>query len=207
MRLPLVISHNAGFKGHLLLLFGFGAAQSFSLKRSLFHENRNRIDLGLHGAGRPPARTRALSRSFSRLRATLHVLAKGRPRPIDPVPRYVQSQSILPGSRLELSNLWCLPWRARRGPRWEAAASARREAKRSNRPGYHIPSMARQRGGGKGDFVLLRTIPPSLDLHLLRGDNSFAGASSTTQQARRLKGRRGTTVHGYGNMCELDHQA
>ena len=95
----------------------------------------------------PPTSSEHQSSSFSRPRVALYVLSKPSPGAIDPVPENIQYQSILKGSRPKLSNSWCPSWRARRGPRWEAAACARSEAKRSNRPGYHMPSMARRRGG------------------------------------------------------------
>ena len=95
----------------------------------------------------PPTSSEHQSSSFSRPQVALYVLSKPSPGAIDPVPESVQSQSILKGSRPKLSNSWCPSWRARRGPRWEAAAWARGEAKRSNISCYHMPSMARQRGG------------------------------------------------------------
>ena len=152
---------------------------------------RNRPSSVLKPPHGPTTRTPCPLRPFSRLRAALPVLPNGRPRPIAPVPGNVPSQSILIGSRPELSNVRCPSWRARRGLRWEAAASVRREAKRSNRSGYHMPSTARRRGGAGRGFCVTWDDSSLLDEHLLRSDNSFAGASSTTRQSKRMERKPG----------------
>ena len=151
---------------------------------SAFFLHSDRINLSANRAVAPTSRTPCPLRPFSRLRAALPVLPNGRPRPIAPVPGNVPSQSILKRSRPELSNSWCPSWRARRGPRWEAAAWARSEAKRSN---SQATTCRRWRGSAaarQGDFVLLGTIPPS--------SMSTSCAATTASRAPRARhGRHG----------------